>query len=108
LPLQRERKREREKRNRDRTIIMFTTDSYVDAKIMFALHGLVMGMACKETLSLKKQCFNSSIMSDVMIICPPRKERNVDFNPGRGRDAKNPEPRHVRPFAALSTQGPYL
>jgi len=47
-------------------------------------------------------------MSDIMIICPPRKERNVDFNPQRGRNAKNPEPRHVRPFAALSTQGPYL
>jgi len=48
-----ERERERKKRKRGRTIIMFTTDSYVDAKIMFALHGLDMGMACKETLSLK-------------------------------------------------------
>jgi hypothetical protein len=46
-------KREREKRKTGRTIIMFTTDSYVDAKIMFALHGMDMGMACKGTLSLK-------------------------------------------------------
>jgi hypothetical protein len=51
---QRERQRETERqreRQRGRTIIMLTTDSYVDAKIVFALHGLDIDMSCKETLS---------------------------------------------------------
>ena len=50
VPAKREREREGE---RGRTVIMFTTDSYVDTKIVFALHGSDIGMACKETLSLK-------------------------------------------------------
>jgi hypothetical protein len=45
-----ESERERERGGQEYNHV---NDSYVDAKIVFTMHGSDSGMACKETLSLK-------------------------------------------------------